>query len=143
MPSARLDSHRNSVQNGVVESFPALTGTIFVNLLTFAIFRTFFRTGNCTENSKIKTKTFTKVVPVRAEKLSTTPFCTEFWCESNRADGISPNPLFCKVIFLGFPAYFFIIFHPPAGPPAFLPVWGLRWGHFSLKFAPNYCIWYF
>ena len=45
MPSARLDPHRNSVQNGVVESFPALTGTIFVNFLTFAIFRTIFRLG--------------------------------------------------------------------------------------------------
>ena len=45
MPSARLDSHRNSVQNGVVMSFPALTGTIFVNFLTFVIFRTIFRLG--------------------------------------------------------------------------------------------------
>ena len=35
MPSARLDSRRNSVQNGVVESFPALTGTIFVNVFDF------------------------------------------------------------------------------------------------------------
>ena len=42
-----------------------------------------------------KVKKFTKIVPVRAGKLSTTPFCTEFRCESNRADGM-PNPLFCK-----------------------------------------------
>ena len=47
MPSARLDSHRNSVQNGVVESFPAITGTIFVNFLTFAIFRTILTTLRC------------------------------------------------------------------------------------------------
>ena len=38
MPSSRLDSRRNSVQNGVVESFPALTGTIFVSLFMFAFF---------------------------------------------------------------------------------------------------------
>ena len=43
MPSARLDSHRNSVQNGVVESFPAPTGTIFVNGFDFSIFRTILR----------------------------------------------------------------------------------------------------
>ena len=53
-----------------------------------------------------KVKKFTKMVPVRAGKLSTTPFCTEFRRESNRADGISPTPLFCKVICLGFPSYF-------------------------------------
>ena len=41
MPSARLASHRNSVQNGVVESFPTLTGTIFV-FFYFGIFRTTF-----------------------------------------------------------------------------------------------------
>ena len=46
-----------------------------------------------------KVKKFTKIVPVRAGKLSTTPFCTEVRCESNRADGISPNPLFWKVMF--------------------------------------------
>ena len=43
MPSARLDSHRNSVQNGVVESFPALTGTIFVNVFAFLHFTYNFR----------------------------------------------------------------------------------------------------
>ena len=32
IPSARLDSHQNSVQNGMVESFPALTAAIFANL---------------------------------------------------------------------------------------------------------------
>ena len=35
MSSPRLDSHRNSVQNGMVESFPALTATISVNFLLF------------------------------------------------------------------------------------------------------------
>ena len=41
IPSARLDSHRNSVQNGVVESFPALMGTVFVNVFDFCIFGQF------------------------------------------------------------------------------------------------------
>ena len=40
MPSARLDSRRNSVQNGVADSFPTVTGTIFVNVFDFYIFRT-------------------------------------------------------------------------------------------------------
>ena len=66
-----------------------------------------------------KVKKFTKIAPVRAGKLSTAAFCTEFRRESNRADGISPNPLFWKVNFLGFPTYFLY----------FLPVWGLRWGY--------------
>ena len=35
IPSARLDSHQNSVQNGMVESFPAATATIFMNFLDF------------------------------------------------------------------------------------------------------------
>ena len=34
-PTPRLDSHRNSVQNGPDESFPAPTATIFVNFLDF------------------------------------------------------------------------------------------------------------
>ena len=37
------------------------------------------------------------MVAVKAVNFSTIPFCTEFWCESNRDDGISPNPLFRKV----------------------------------------------
>ena len=74
-----------------------------------------------------KVKKFTKIVPVRAGKLSTTPFCTEFRRESNRADGISPNPLFWKVNFLGFPTYFYIFF----------PVWGLRWGHRVFRLRKN------
>ena len=36
MPSARLDSHRNSVQNGMVESSGHFTGTIFVNFFDFS-----------------------------------------------------------------------------------------------------------
>ena len=35
IPSARLDSHRHSVQNGTVESFPAAMATIFINFLDF------------------------------------------------------------------------------------------------------------
>ena len=37
IPSARLDSHQNSVQNGLVKSFPALTPTIFMNFLDFCL----------------------------------------------------------------------------------------------------------
>ena len=35
IPSARLDSHQNSVNNGPDESFPALTATILVNFLKY------------------------------------------------------------------------------------------------------------
>ena len=35
MPSSRLDSHRNSVQNGMVERFTAFTVTIFVPDFSF------------------------------------------------------------------------------------------------------------
>ena len=35
IPSAGLDSHRSSVQNGMVESFPAATATIFMNFFDF------------------------------------------------------------------------------------------------------------
>ena len=52
MPSARLDSRRNSVQNGVVESFPALTGTIFVNVFDFCIFRTISGPKNHGQNQQ-------------------------------------------------------------------------------------------
>ena len=41
MPSPRLDSHRNSVQNGVVERFTAFTATIFVPNLNFVCHRHF------------------------------------------------------------------------------------------------------
>ena len=33
--SVRMDSHQNSVQNGMGESFPAATATIFMNFLDF------------------------------------------------------------------------------------------------------------
>ena len=42
----------------------------------------------------MKIKKFTKIVAVRAGKLSTGQFGTEIWRESNRADGISPSPYF-------------------------------------------------
>ena len=35
-PSSRLDSHRNSVQNGIVDSSGHFTGTIFVNFFDFS-----------------------------------------------------------------------------------------------------------
>ena len=41
-----------------------------------------------------KSKKFTKIVPVKSPELSRVPFCTEFWCESNRDDGVSQNPVF-------------------------------------------------
>ena len=56
MPSARLDSRRNSVQNGVVESFPALTGTIFVNVFDFCIFRTISGPKNHGQNQQAPLK---------------------------------------------------------------------------------------
>ena len=52
MPSARLDSHRNSVRNGVVESFPALTGTIFMNIFDCCIFCTIFVPKNHGQNQQ-------------------------------------------------------------------------------------------
>ena len=41
-----------------------------------------------------KLKFGTKMVAMKAVNFSTIPFRTEFWCESNRDDGILPNPLF-------------------------------------------------
>ena len=35
MPSSRKCSHRNSVQNGPIDSFTALTGTVFVAISVF------------------------------------------------------------------------------------------------------------
>ena len=48
MPSSRLDSHRNSVQNGMVERFTAFTATIFVPNFSFYVAATFCPLdGNC------------------------------------------------------------------------------------------------
>ena len=52
MPLARFDSPYNSVQNGMVESFPALTGTIFVNIFDFCIFCTISRPKNHGHNKR-------------------------------------------------------------------------------------------
>ena len=41
MPSSRLDSHRNSVQNGMVERFTAFMATIFVPNFNFYAAATF------------------------------------------------------------------------------------------------------
>ena len=41
MPSSRLDSHRNSVQNGMVERLTALMATIFVPNFNFYAAATF------------------------------------------------------------------------------------------------------
>ena len=41
MPSSRLDSHRNSVQNGMVETFTAFVATIFVPNFNFYAAATF------------------------------------------------------------------------------------------------------
>ena len=48
---------------------------------------------------KCKTsKMFAEIVTVRDGHVSPRPFCTGFRCESNRDDGISPNPFFEKYI---------------------------------------------
>ena len=49
VPSARLDSYQNSVQNGMVKSFPALTATIFENFLFFPKIIEKLSTGKRTE----------------------------------------------------------------------------------------------
>ena len=70
MPSARLDSRRNSVQNGVVESFPALTGTIFVNFFDFCIFRKALGPKNYGQNQQAHLKKppkATKIIKKSAE----------------------------------------------------------------------------
>ena len=55
MPSSRLDSHRNSVQNCMVESFWALTATVFVPNLSFYVTATFCPLdGNCKNEQKTK-----------------------------------------------------------------------------------------
>ena len=55
MPSSRLDSHRNSVQNGMVERFTALTATIFVPNFSFYVAATFCPlNGNCKNEQKTK-----------------------------------------------------------------------------------------
>ena len=56
MLSARLDSHRYSVQNCPAESFPALTGTIFVNVFDFCIFRTISGPKNHGQNQQAPLK---------------------------------------------------------------------------------------
>ena len=55
MPSSRLDSHRNSVQNGMVERFTAFTATIFVPNFSFYVAATFCPLdGNCKNEQKTK-----------------------------------------------------------------------------------------
>ena len=55
MPSSRLDSHRNSVQFGMVESFTAFTATIFVPIFSFYAAATFCPLdGNCKNEQKTK-----------------------------------------------------------------------------------------
>ena len=47
--------------------------------------------------SKQKSKKFTKIVAVGAGKLSSGPFCTEFWCESNRGVGFLLRVAFSSI----------------------------------------------
>ena len=55
MPSSRLDSHRNSVQNGMVERFTAFTATIFMPSFSFYVAATFCPLdGNCKNKQKTK-----------------------------------------------------------------------------------------
>ena len=45
MPSSRLDSHRNAMQNGMVEKFTAFTATIFMPIFRFFVTATFAAFG--------------------------------------------------------------------------------------------------
>ena len=55
MPSSRLDSHRNSVQFGMVERFTAFTATIFVPNFSFHVAANFCPLyGNCKNEQKTK-----------------------------------------------------------------------------------------
>ena len=55
MPSSRLDSHRNSVQFGMVERFTAFTATIFVPNFSFHVAANFWPLyGNCKNKQKTK-----------------------------------------------------------------------------------------
>ena len=55
MPSSRLDSHQNSVQNGMVERFAAFTATIFMPTFSFYVAATFCPLdGNCKSVQKAK-----------------------------------------------------------------------------------------
>ena len=55
MPSSWLDSHRNSVQNGMVERFTALTATIFAPNFSFHVAASLCPLyGNCKNAQKTK-----------------------------------------------------------------------------------------
>ena len=55
MPSSQLDSHQNSMQNLMVESFWALTATAFVPNFRFYVTATFCPLDeNCKNEQKIK-----------------------------------------------------------------------------------------
>ena len=55
MPSSRLDSHRNSVQVGMVEKITALTATIFVPNFSFHVAANFCPLyGNCKNDQQTK-----------------------------------------------------------------------------------------
>ena len=72
MPLSRLDKHRNSVQNGMVESFTAFTATVFVPIFSFYVAATFCPLdGNC-KNDK-KTKKLQKASQVQKVKMTPPP----------------------------------------------------------------------
>ena len=69
--------------------FLTVLSKVFSFLLVFVVSVKWAKNGG-----DIKLKVGTKTVAMRGQKLSTPRFCTEFRCESNHDDGISPNPLF-------------------------------------------------
>ena len=69
MPSSRLDSHRNSVQNGMVERFTAFMATIFVPNFNFYAAATFCPLdGNGKKEQK--TKKLRKAGQVRSLRVA-------------------------------------------------------------------------
>ena len=75
MPSSRLDSHQNSVQNGMVEKFTAFMATIFVPSFRFLCHRHFLPTP--IPKNVVVTKTF-------APKFCTE--CTDRYIHSSHGD---------------------------------------------------------
>ena len=68
MPSSRLDSHRNSMQNGMVERFTAFMATIFVPNFKFYAAATFCPLDGNDKRSK-KLKNFEKRVKVALTRM--------------------------------------------------------------------------
>ena len=64
MPSSRLDSHRNSVQNGMVENVTVFMATISVPNFSFYVAATFCPLDGNTAKAHKRTKNFGKQVKI-------------------------------------------------------------------------------